>query len=96
VDVGKSHPKNQGITPNSKNRVSGFLGKSDHFFEVKKCRHSILSVGCVSVRVLVVCLSCACRLSSMHRNDFEASQFSILTCDMGTKTSPLTALPVAV
>lgn len=96
MDVGKSRPKNLEKTPNSKNRVSDFLGKSDHFFGVKKCGHSILSVGCVSVRVLVVCLSCACRLPSMRRNDFEASHFSILTCDMDTKISPLTALPVAV
>lgn len=96
MDVSKSHLKNLGIMPNSKNRVSGFLGKSDHFLGVKKCGHSILGVGCVSVRVLVVCLSCDCRLPSMRRNDFEVSQISILTCDMGTKTSPLAALPVAV
>jgi hypothetical protein len=95
VDVAKSRPENQGKIPNSQNRVSGFLGKSDHFFGVKKCGHSILSVGCVSVRVLAGCLSCACRLPSIRRNDFEVSQFSILTCDMGTKTSLLTALPVA-
>jgi hypothetical protein len=76
-----------------KNRVSGFGGKSHHFFGAKMSSKPNLVCCWYTAWYTVVTPLVYRRKPSFNRNDFETPQKSVLTRGMGGKTCPLAGLP---